>query len=254
MRLALCMSGEMRGCPECLSSLSQCIAQPFVDDEWEVDLFIWTRKDDWWLSACDLRFRTLHVERNVPQNDKRILSLVNPPDRGSYETTDPSDRRAFFYQSYLHYYRALRGVWRLCKEAENQDGKLYDLVARVRPDVSYERPIRLDEIDCSIINLPCNDWWPYTYPAGTPDGGEHGKRIDAWSDKFAIGPSKLMDTYFNRIHYLEGFCQKYELMAEALMVWQLEQANVPYARMNDFKILRSTKMYEHSWRPDRESK
>lgn len=244
MRIALCMSGEMRGTPECLESIDRCVTRPLKEMGAEVDLLIYTRADRWWHQAASLPFRMLHVEKNVPMSDDIIVNHINTPNKGRFGPpgVNTNNRRAFLYQSYLQYYRSLQGMGELKRRAEMEDGKRYDWTARIRPDSGFEAPLDFSKLTEQVVYVPENDRWPHSDP--------QGKEMVTLSDKFAIGPSEMMDVYFDRINYLQGFCQVAELQAEALLVWQLAKANVPWETLDGCRVTRSETMYKYSVRPD----
>ncbi len=241
MRIAACLSGEMRGYPECLVSLDTMIFQPLRAAGGTIDLLVVTRLDPWWKMAVDLPFRMLHVEKNVPWLDPAdIISEHNPLRHGQANNETPGTamdgRRTFLYQSYLQYYKSLQEMGALKRKAEAQDGKPYDWVIRCRPDVYYENPLNVPLLleQPTWIRTPQNDTYGWV------------------SDKFAIGSSGNMDVYFNRRDYVKGYCQQWELHAERLLHWQLSQAGIYHDTLAGLIVVRPEKMYAHSRRPDRE--
>lgn len=238
VRAAVCLSGEMRGCQYCLDKLKENVIAPLEAANYSVDLFIHTRKDPWWNPAGELPFRGLWVEENRRRDNRPIISSANPLKAGE---SDRTDRRGFLYQSYLQQYWSLAAVGEMKSRAEKQDGCRYDLVVRSRPDAYLEKPMPVTQLTPGCINFPWNDWWPYEVD---------GKRWETATDKFAVGPSELMDTYFDKLSWLKRFCEHYRLQGEAFTTWQLEQCGIKWQRHDGMKIIQSDLLYKYSLRPD----
>lgn len=239
MRVAVALSGEMRGCTKSIELLLAHVIQPFKDAGATVDLFIHTRKDPWWLPASGLDFRGLWVEENRPRDDSIIVSAANPRHKGDNPTTD--QRRGFLYQSYLQQYESLYAAGQMVYRAERQDGVLYDWVVRSRPDCYLEAPLPVKDLQADTLNVPWNDWWPYEVD---------GVRWDTVTDKFAVGPSRIMGVYFDKLFDLQSFCARYRLQGEAFTVWQLNQHGHSHIRHEGMKIHQSDLKYKYSLRPD----
>lgn len=263
MRVAVCLTGEMRNKPECLRSLVENVIHPFEAVGAWVELFIHARMDNWYQSAFTLpNIRAVQVEVNRTRDSSMIVSEHNPEHMGEREG---DDRRAYLYQSYLQQYWSLQGVGQMKIRAEKQDGAVYDWVVRSRPDVYIKQPLPVKELKGGCINFPWNDWWPH------PVAKIHN--IDTVTDKFAVGPSAMMDVYFDKIgrrglgsltlermqdlnktcpvNWLQWFCQKYNLRGEAFTAWQLYTAGIPYVRHEGIEVQQAENPYEHSRRPDR---
>lgn len=244
MRVAIAMSGEMRGCPDCLKLVEPQLIEPFRRLGAKVDLLICTRADAWWRPAAELPFRMLHVETNTLIDPSPIVSYVNPTSAGA---RTGEDRRAFLYQSYLQYYRSLATVGQMVARAEQQDGAPYNWVMRARPDCKLREPLDPSKLERGKINVPANDWWPHS--------DANGKPLVTLTDKFAIGPSDLMAVYFARMSYLHEFCLSIALHAEALVRWQLDRAGVPWCSNSYIHVLRDDRAdvtpYDCCVRPDR---
>jgi hypothetical protein len=242
VRVAVCLSGEMRGRDDCLRMLDERVMTPFRDAGAEaVDLFCHTRKDPWWGPAGKLPFRCLWVEENRPRDPSAIIGDANPRLRGE---RDGDDRRAFLYQSYLQQYESLAAVGLMKSRAERQDGRPYDWVVRSRPDVYLEAPLPVGGLVAGVVNVPWNDWWPYD---------EGGVRYDTVTDKFAAGPSAAMDVYFDRLSCLAEFCSRWRLQGERLTAWVLERAGLRWVRHEGMKVAQAEDPYRCSLRPDREA-
>lgn len=233
MRVAVCLSGDMRGGDNCLKSLMECVVTPFERAGATVDILIHTRLDPWWEPAIDLPFRMLRVERNVKRiDDSDIVGPINPKSKGDFPG---ESRRSFLYQAFLQYYRSLAGVGELKRRAEEQDGAPYDWVVRARPDVGYKTALDPSWLTPGVLHFPAGDWWRY-------------KGEECRSDKFAIGPSKVMDVYFNRQDFLKDWCEYEELHAEGLMMATIQP--FPWKVLDDFGIWLNPHGYTFSLRPD----
>lgn len=245
MKVAVCLSGDMRNCSECLDSLVDQVITPFKLVGAQVDVLIHTRLDPWCWNLSKLQPRIYRCECNVQRIDPSdIISKFNSLSNGESDHPDAKGtsehyRRPFFYQAYLQYLRSLEGVAELKCRAENQDDELYDWVVRARPDIWYPNPLLISELQAGMIHFPAGDWWRC-----------EGK--ECRSDKFAIGPSLEMNIYFSRREHLRIWCQQHELHSEGLMMDHLELYGVEWKVLDNFSIRRSDKMYKFSLRPDRE--
>lgn len=240
MRVAIAVSGEMRNKPECLRLLRLNVVQPFAEAGAAIDIFVHTRLDEWWQTAFYLpHLRSVCVEQNREREDI-IVSSANPPERGAYKSSNPSDRRAFLYQSYLQQYWSMAGVAAMVTRAECQDGAKYDWVVRTRPDVYIEQPLDVSSLDSNIVNVPWNDWWPYKMD-GVP--------FETCCDKFAIGNSLNMQRYMTKLIDLRGFCQKYPIQGEAFTAWQMNSYNIRWHRHDKIKCVQAPEPYKHTERP-----
>lgn len=244
MRVAACVSGEMRNAPECLESLKEKVFAPLLSAGVTIETLACVRLDPWCAPAIQLPYlRNLRVQRNVWQDPSDIISSHNPVRNGQYEDKlatgkvpgSTGRRRAFLFQSYLQYYRSLAEVGEMKRQAEQQDGRPYDLVMRVRPDGRYENPLDTNLLTLDRIWVPCNE------------------RFGGASDKFAIGPSAMMDVYFARRSFVKEYCQSHELIAEQLLVWQLQKSGVPFEYMPEFLVSQTSHFYDYCLRPDSEA-
>lgn len=240
MRVAIAVSGEMRNKPECIHHLHNRVILPFMGMGAYVDVFVHTRLDAYGYLARTVPFvRAYCIEQNREREDI-IVSSANPPGRGAYKTNNPSDRRAFLYQSYLQQYWSMAGVAAMVARAECQDGAKYDWVVRTRPDVYIEQPLDVTSLDSNIINVPWNDWWPYEMD---------GARFETCCDKFAIGNSPNMQRYMMKLDDLRAFCQKYPIQGEAFTAWQMNTYSIRWHRHDKIKCVQAPEPYKHTERP-----
>lgn len=247
MRVAVCMSGEMRGFSDrCRNSLIIDVFKPFMDRGDEVDLFVHTRSDQYLgLAIYKLGARVLCIEANRPISTSIIISDKNPKEQGDYE--DPTrGRRAFLYQSYLQQYWSLKRVGQLLWQTEVRDGD-YDLVIRTRPDCYLKSPLRPETLLDGKVHVPYNDWWPYEVD---------GRRVETVCDKFAVGPTELMRRYFSKFDVLHSFCKYYRLQGESFTAWCLEDYRwvcdgepIPWVRDSNIEISQDPKAYQNCERP-----
>lgn len=239
-RVAIALTGEMRGDEHCLRMLEKHVVKPFEDAGATVDIFCHTRKDQWWNSAALLRFRCLWVEDNRRRDESLILSEHNPRSLGSYVTADPNDRRAFLYQSYLQQYYSMQAVALMIARAEEQDRKSYDWIVRSRPDIYLREPLPVGQLDPNAVNCPWNEWWPYEVD---------GKRVDTVNDKFAVGPAGPMLTYLNKIVDLQAHCQQYRLQGEWFTAWHIDRRGIKWLRHDRIETVRTKLEYQCSEKP-----
>ncbi len=238
MRVAICLSGEMRGDPFCLAMLEERIIEPFRKaGATTIDLFCHTRKDQWWGPAADLNFRCLWVEENRPRDTSFILSQHNPPHLGD---RSGEDRRAYLYQSYLQQYYSMEACGIMLDRAVRQDRLPYAWVIRTRPDIYLAEPLPVESLDPDVVSCPWNDWWPYEV---------EGKRVETVNDRFAVGSYSQMQHYLDKMIYLREFCQKFRLQGEWFTAWQMNRGGVPWIRHDKIKCHQSANLYQFSERP-----
>ena len=236
MRVAVCLSGEMRGRDDCLKFLHERVVEPF-QSAGSVDLFVHTRCDKWWRPACDLPFRSLQVEHNHERDISDILSDTNPLHLGK----GGGGRRGFLWQSYMQQFWSLQAVGEMKRRAERQDGESYDWVVRCRPDCYLLEPLNVASLVSGSVNLPDNDWWP----------GEDsdGNRLPSFCDKFAVGPSQGMDAYLDPFLHLRRFCRMHELRGETYVGWRLREFGVKHNRLEGLKVAQAEDPYRYSEKP-----
>ncbi len=156
MRVAIAVSGEVRGCYDCLHLLNEKIVLPFVVGGYDIDVFVHTR-----LSTSDDLARVVNIlnptafqaEVNRPFDTSVIVSPANPKHAGD---SDDRGRRGHLYQSYFQQYWSLSQVGRMVKVAEERTGKEYDLVIRTRPDCYLKSPLKVP-VTLQRVHVPHND-------------------------------------------------------------------------------------------------
>lgn len=244
MRVAVCLSGEMRGFAG-QQGLADFVIAPFKNQGHVVDLFIHTRGDKFMGEPSpDLGVpRVFCVEDNRPIDTSMIISPMNPKERGDYEGTD---LRSHLYQSYLQQYWSMARVGKLLIQTEQREGR-YDLVVRTRPDCWLTEPLQPDTLFDGKVHVPHNDWWPYEVD---------GKRVETVCDKFAVGHSVEMQLYLNKFKDMRTFCEQYRIQGEAFTAWELagqrwipDGKPTPWVRDSNIEINQDPKAHEKSERP-----
>lgn len=90
----------------------------------------------------------------------------------------------------------------------------YDAIIRMRPDLQVLDALDDMEFDSQSICLPKRDNY-YGY-----------------NDRFAFGPTHLMQPYMTRIDEFNAFAQDHPIHTEIFLKWFLDKHSIPVSRMN----------------------
>ena len=191
MRVAVCLSGQLRNFEYTYNRLYKYLLEPL---------------------SADVFFYGIPNSKGIQENCKSLEMLYNPKKYYIYEE-DPkkfdidfsvyTNRRSetIPYKVFYQYFN-LKKVMELKREYEKNHNFEYDLVIRTRCDNFWFRSLNKEEIDNSLKNnnVVIPDEWDFknVSPYGT-------------SDVFAAGSSSALDlyaTHFDNLHkyYTEG-CQ-----------------------------------------------
>lgn len=187
MRIALCLSGQMRTYKKCYPSLKEFILEPL-----KPDIFIHTWSDSGITTKIKkgAEFKTEEVTREelnklyspksmIIENFKKeyteklkgveVPEILKEKEPRNYKGTLP-----MFYK--MQVCNELKSKW------EKEKGFTYDLVIRLRPDLEF-----LEEIPKKVLNQPEKVWH---------NNSEDGNPSAFWqiSDKFFLSNSRNMDS------------------------------------------------------------
>ena len=164
MKIALCMSGGLRN---------------FIDTHYSFDYYLLSQHD------VDVYFYGLENKEGFTKNQEDFKKLYNPKEmvintKEYYETIHcPFQQSSVFYSFYNIF---------MCNELkrkyEIQNNFKYNLVIRSRADYFWFRCLTNIELQLAQNNILIPADWAFK-----------GVRPYARADVFAIGGSKLMDTY-----------------------------------------------------------
>jgi hypothetical protein len=204
MRLAICISGQVRDFASTLPSLRKHVLSGFGTHD--VYFFCHTPASESHPFSLGLNFSDILVEDSEPET---FDFLQKPPlshdvEARPWNKTDPL----------LGYVRQLRSIY-LAHQLQNQyaasNGFSFDLVFRLRFDNLYIFPLEpLETIDPSFLYLPAHDSW----------GG--------YNDRFAFGCPELMNVYCNRFLHLADYLNEgLFIHPETLLATHLARFRVP---------------------------
>lgn len=231
MRVAVCISGEMRTFRQNYDALKKKLI-----DAYNSDVFIST-----WTSSHALNNKGEAFKMKIEQDE--LISLYQPKGLSLYEfdssmfyeyngvkvpeallKAKPTQFRANIPQFFL-----MKNCNDLKRDFEIKGNFKYDFVIRVRPDLLILKEINLKKLDTNKIYL------------------KHVIRDTYYCDQFAIGSSSLMDKYtslFDRLNEywlnpIQDGQFKHILNGETLMRHHILFSKLPYDRLNIlFPIIR----------------
>jgi len=219
-RVALCFAGHIRDFHLCHSSLQKNFIQPLLDAEFQVDIFavFWNvlgHRSTGWQGNPNFEY---FQEKMKPKT-----FIVEPFNRGRFvETfmsqqwmtrptlscpTTSGDAASMWYI-----------IYKCFKEIEAYqvaNGIIYDVICRVRPDLLYDTPLDIKEIEDitqrDVIYMP--KW-----------RGKYYEVCHEIVDYFGMGNYKVMkqylSTFLNVLKYIQS--NDYIHTAEGFLLAQLE--------------------------------
>jgi hypothetical protein len=223
MRVAVCISGEMRTYLEVYNDFKKNLIEPFNSD-----VFISTWNESMYITSDGTK-KKVNIER------QKLIDLYNPVSLNLFEFKDD-----FFYEyegvkvpeelirvkpnafkGNIPQFFLMHDCNRLKSKYEKKSNFKYDVVIRVRPDLLIFKKPPLKKIDLSKINLKhiINDTW--------------------YSDQFAISSSALMDSYTSIFPNLKEYWRnplqdgqfKNILNGETLMRYHILKNELPHRRL-----------------------
>lgn len=169
MRIALCLSGQLRTFEECFSYIEDNLIK--ANPQYNFDLFGYFNSDNEIEYLNKYPFKSIKIEPDV-----ELPNLVYQDNK--YTINYPPRSKAVYYQLY-----AIQKTNNLRKQYEQDQEFKYDYIARIRPDLKYLTEVDLSNITNNKIYLPVeNDHFGY-------------------NDRFAIGDRDVMEIYMNRFDF-----------------------------------------------------
>lgn len=199
MKTAVCMSGQCRS----LNQIHPNIRQNLLDQIDDYDLFMYVPKDDHSLDANLLSPTVLKIVEDRHIDEGLLVNGLNC-------------RFKTGVQAYLQQLHALKSCNQLKLAYQKENDIHYDCVIRCRPDIFFMSPVpKLENLDLNSIYLP--DF----------------HHFDGCNDRFAVGNSKNMTIYFNKIDCIHEYVHDYyvnekiPLSAEMFTIIHLRTHNIP---------------------------
>jgi hypothetical protein len=186
MKIALCLSGQMRTFRECYPSLKKFILDPL-----KPDVFIYTDS----YKGITREVENLEDFKNEKIGEEELKDLYEPktivvetPKKNCTEEIDGikvpellKQKEPKDYKGALPMFSQIYKCNELKKKWEKKNKFKYDLVIRLRPDIQF-----LEPLPKGILNNPEIVWY---------NNSENGTPCTPWqiSDKFFLSNSKNMD-------------------------------------------------------------
>jgi len=230
IKVALCISGEMRTYKECFANLER-----YLIKELNPDIFIhtWAHRGGW-------IHKTINVDRSL--DSKNIKALYKPKamvveefSDSFYDKIDNQEMplvlkilKSRNYKSTLPLYYKLKKCNDLKSKYEDSNDIKYDIVIRIRPDYMLN-----EAIPSSVINSVLKeDLIFYEEPP-------YYRNIKI-NDVFALGNSSVMDEYANAFNYLNEYWKNplnkiggtHFMLAEIILAEHVSQRNIGTKRFS----------------------
>ena len=201
MRVAICLSGELRSIRRCLPAMRINLLDNFDD----YDIFYHTWNDDPDLNELSQLVRTGHLK------DLMIEPRITL-DEKNYHLRKRSE---VFIQGFLRQLYCLKQCNDLKKKYELDNAFTYDVVIRLRPDIlidSFEYDVNLFTNLSSSVYIPDHDsWHGYNdrfYYSNSPNMDKLSDRLLQVDDYFNMGGLIHYETFFKYIVDVNGLTVK----------------------------------------------
>lgn len=170
MRVAVLASGFLHGAPDSAKNFREQLLDPL-----DADLYVFTSRENVtreaggskhkslitnfdldklhlaWLS----RLRNLSLTENNPNYLGELSLVLKEYDdhlRENFRPTCPPEYVAHEYRmSCIDQYLRLAYCWDLIHEGD------YEVIVRARPDLVFERPLEIGEVDEGVVYVPCKE-------------------------------------------------------------------------------------------------
>jgi hypothetical protein len=176
-KLAICISGQYRSFDSCYKSIIETFIKSNPDIM--VKIFIcFSKEKDKHITIPNEIYNycgKIKIEEDTKLPD--ISRQINYFKSANYNLNQELGAVSAYYQLLQ-----MKESYSLMLEYEKEQNIIFDYVARVRPDISYESNFDWDFKNDSITILTGSDW-------------------NGYNDKFAIGTRKLMSKYMNRFDF-----------------------------------------------------
>ena len=224
-RVAICIAGEMRTWKACLTGLRAHVLEPLQPD---VFVFTWRQNSRSHKESGDGRreAETSLREEDVKEALEPRAFLFPDYDSGYSQQLHgvelPWALRGHHYwhaRSALPMFYGIKICNQLKSEAEALDGRRYDLVIRIRPDLEFN-----GNLPDHVLSRDECLWY-----------SSHAVGPDQISDKFALGTSEQMDYYSGLFDQLNTYWEfpvgdgtwRNIRVGERLMRKHMEEAQFP---------------------------
>lgn len=204
MKVAICLSGQLRTFDQCFQSQDTNLFQVLQPD---IFVHTWdrvgvTHKTEQLADpAASFAAADRIVSENLLQNCYTPRAQIIEPFLGEYYTrlgnvsapAPLAEAEPIRYKGALPMTYGMKKALKLMQQAERDDGQPYDIVVRLRPDITV-----LEPLPPSLLEQPDTLWWPL-WPNLDPAAQV--------SDKLAFSSSCNMAYYLSLFDYLPRYWQ-----------------------------------------------
>jgi uridine kinase len=206
MRAAIIISGYLRVYSDVLNFINNNI-KPYTS---ECDVFLHITKNE---NEEDKYYNIIDEEKDI----KKIISDLNPKSVLIEPNVNYSDDQNI--NGLINQWSKLKRLNDIKKSFEITSNKKYDLVFRMRPDLSINT--------ANIFNFLTNEQSLYIPKESKIDTKRlYNKNDGHLCDAFAFGPSEIMDIYFDLFNSLNEYIDKYGSVSETLLYYYTKNQNL----------------------------
>lgn len=218
MNIALCFSGQVRDFDKTQRSLRRCILAPL--SRHKLFLFAHYAGDNSNIPS------NLHFEDKIYDECEPDFSELQ---NLGHDVIERSWHQGKSLTAYLRQLRSISISDSLCRKYELSNSITFDWIFRLRFDNLYITRIEnLTHLSRNIIYIPAHDNWR------------------GLNDRFAFGPSLLMNTYANRLESaIQAIQGGIELNPEIFLAKHLEQSRIKVGRT---RVTHHLLRYSNLWR------
>jgi uridine kinase len=206
MRVAIIMSGYLRVYSDILNFINNNI-KPYTS---ECDVFLHITKNE---NEEDKYYNIIDEEKDI----KKIISDLNPKSVLIEPNVNYSEDQVI--NGLINQWSKLKRLNDIKKSFESTSNKKYDLVFRVRPDLSINT--------VNIFNFITDEQSLYIPKESKIDTKRLYKKNDGHlCDALAFGSSEIMDVYFDLFNSLNEYVSKYGSVSETLLYYYTKNQNI----------------------------
>jgi hypothetical protein len=215
MKVALCLSGQVRNWLACYPLIEEKIITPYNAD---VFIHTWSKSENYNIPHCNVEdFSVYDARKDITYEFLNTYrpkkTQIDVPEYKTFRSKVLSNSR--FYNTMMMWYSILKSN-ELRKEYEKENSINYDIIIRCRFDLHFEKFI-IDKFETGTLYLPPNENIDNPFPE--PMKNELlllGMKYMP-NDQFAYGSSKVMDYYASLYLYLKDYMDEQDNHPEAMM-------------------------------------
>lgn len=199
-KLALLISGQYRHLEKNINNFKE----RFYNKGYDIDIFLyfWESKDINFKFINSLNIIKVEVHPQVQFETEKYVNLINAK----------NGRKPNPFHILSMYY-AIKECNKLKQKYEQENNFIYDLVIRLRTDITFPNEILIKNINYILINGPSQDY-----------------EEEGYGDLSAIGPSNLMDLYANTYDLIDEVYNKKNIFycGEYYLGYSFRKQNIPF--------------------------